>query len=151
MGCFGRSIPWISVSKGWISPSKACFRWKNRPETCHIVAKKPLCGPSTRSIRTDVFHNQAFLIFAYLQATEQSRENNRFSVLKSSCGGQSSMAAQGKGCPPRRDAIHRVSHRPHGPPQGKNVGAGLRPGRVRRDESRLYAGKFPCGRIPTAG
>ena len=43
------------------------------------------------------------------------------------------------GSPPRRDAIHRVSHRPDGPAQGKNAEAGLRPERVRRDESRLYA------------
>ena len=43
------------------------------------------------------------------------------------------------GSPPRRDAIHRVSHRPDGPTRLKNVCAGLRPERVRRDESRLYA------------
>ena len=90
------------------------------------------------------------------------------------------------GCPPRRDAIHRVSHVPDGlggapflPPtaRGKappghsfsaearpavwapgkapllrslpaqvkrNVVAGLRPERVRRDESRLYVADFPC-------
>ena len=54
------------------------------------------CGRFTRVVSTDVFHYQAFLIFAYLRATEQLRENNRFSVLKSSCGGQSSMAAQGE-------------------------------------------------------
>ena len=48
-------------------------------------------------------------------------------------------------CPTRRDAIHRVSHRPDGPRGGKNVGAGLCPERVRRDESRLYAADFPCG------
>ena len=28
---------------------------------------------------------------------------------------------------------------------GKNVGAGLRPKRVRRDKSRLYVADFPCG------
>ena len=28
---------------------------------------------------------------------------------------------------------------------GKNVDAGLRPERVRRDESRLYVADFPCG------
>ena len=44
------------------------------------------------------------------------------------------------GSPPRRDAIHRVSHRLEGPTQRKNVVAGLRPERVRRDKSRLYAG-----------
>ena len=32
------------------------------------------------------------------------------------------------------------------PPTGKNVGAGPRPERVRRDESRLYVVDFPCGR-----
>ena len=42
---------------------------------------------------------------------------------------------------------------PHGPPRGKNVLGGAagkppllsRPGGERRDESRLYASKFPCG------
>ena len=47
------------------------------------------------------------------------------------------------GSPPRRDAIHRVSHRPDGPTQGKNAKAGLRPERVRRDESRLTRSGLP--------
>ena len=33
--------------------------------------------------RVDVSENEVLLIFAYLRAKEQSRENNRFSVLKS--------------------------------------------------------------------
>ena len=46
-------------------------------------------------------------------------------------------------------AIHCVSHRPDGPARGKNAGAGLRPERVRRDESRLYAAGIQlCGAIP---
>ena len=49
------------------------------------------------------------------------------------------------GCPLRRDAIHHVSHVPDGPAAGKNVDAGLRPERVRRDESRLYVADFACG------
>ena len=57
-----------------------------------------------------------------------------------------------KGNPPRRDAMNRVSHRPDGPVRGKNVGAGLSPERVRRDESRLYAGNIQLrGKILSIG
>ena len=55
------------------------------------------------------------------------------------------------GSPPRRDAIHRVSHRPDGPLRGRMSRRGIRPERVRRDESLLYAGKFPCGRTSATG
>ena len=54
------------------------------------------------------------------------------------------------GCPLRRDAIHRVSHRPDGPHHGKDTVAGRRPERVRRDESRLYVVDIPCGGIAPA-
>ena len=46
---------------------------------------------------------------------------------------------------PRKDAIYRVSYLPAGPQRGENVEAGLRPERVRRDESRLYVADFACG------
>ena len=72
-----------------------------------------------------MFHYQTFLIFAYLQAREQARENIRFSVLKNS--GADSMKGG--------DAATR------GAPLG---GAAFlppllsHPGGERRDESRLY-------------
>ena len=45
------------------------------------------------------------------------------------------------GCPPRSDAIGW-------PRGGRNAMAGLRPERVRRDESRLYVADGPCGGMP---
>ena len=67
---------------GWKWSSKACFRWKNSPEMCHIVAKIAFLGVPAAGRRKDVSENEAFLIFAYLRAKEQALENNRFSVLK---------------------------------------------------------------------
>ena len=46
----------------------------------------------------------------------------------------------------RRYAIPCVSHVPNGHTVGRDVVAGLRPERVRRDESRLYVADGPCGR-----
>ena len=46
----------------------------------------------------------------------------------------------------RRYAIPCVSHVPNGHTVGRDVVAGLRPERVRRDESRLYVADSPCGR-----
>ena len=72
-----RSIPWKFRSK-------ACFQRKNSPKMRHIVAKITFSGLLTAELRTDVFHYQLFLIFAYLRATAQARENIRFSMLKNS-------------------------------------------------------------------
>ena len=78
------SIPWIRRSKGWKFRSKATFRRKNGVETCHIVAKKPFSAVHAVGCPTDVPEHQTFLIFAYLRARAQARENNRFSMLKNS-------------------------------------------------------------------
>ena len=86
-----RSIPWISISipwnrrsTPWKIASKATFRRKNEVETCHIVAKSSFLGLFAAVLRTDVSERQVLLIFAYLRATAQARENIRFSVLKNS-------------------------------------------------------------------
>ena len=50
-----------------------------------------------------------------------------------------------RGRQPRGNITLPALHRPDGPARGKNAPAGLRPERVRRDESRLYAGNIPCG------
>ena len=66
---------------------------------------------------------------------------------RSCCGGPISRGGKDgheAGCPPRRDAIHRVSPaRGKAPPRHSPPRAG-HPGRERRDESRLYAGNIPA-------
>ena len=56
-----------------------------------------------------------------------------------------------RGRQPRGNITLPALHRPDGPARGKNAPAGLRPERVRRDESRLYASKTPCGRTSFTG
>ncbi len=54
-----------------------------------------------------------------------------------------------KGCPLRRDAIHRVSPaRGAAPPRHSSTAAG-RPGGERRDESRLYVADILCPALPS--
>ena len=55
-----------------------------------------------------------------------------------------------RGSPPRRDAIHRVSPARGKPRHDIPPHRAGHAGRERRDESRLYAGKFPCGGMSTA-
>ena len=111
------SIPWIRRSKGWNFRSKATFQRKNSSETCHIVAKTPFSAVPAAVRRTDVFHYQTFLIFAYLRARAQALENNRFSMLK---GRRSSPPAccRGRLCTRVRHAHPRLqsSSAPLGPP-----------------------------------
>ena len=58
------------------------FGWKNGVDLRHIVAKIAFLGVLLAWFRGDVAERQVVLIFAYLRASEQSCENNRFSVLK---------------------------------------------------------------------
>ena len=51
-------------------------------DLCHIASFFRVLGTSVAEHRRDVSENELFLIFAYLRATEQSCENNRFCVLK---------------------------------------------------------------------
>ena len=88
-GPFVDSIPWISISIPWIGRSipwkfrsMGTFRPKNGPEFCHIAAKMAFLCVHAEVGRRDVPHCQVFLIFAYLRATADAVENNRFSVLK---------------------------------------------------------------------
>ena len=47
----------------------------------HIVAKMGVLALPAAGRRRDMLENEAFLIFAYLRATERALENNRFSLL----------------------------------------------------------------------
>ena len=114
------SIPWIRRSKGWNFRSKATFQRKNSSETCHIVAKTPFSAVPAAVCRTDVFHYQTFLIFAYLRARAQALENNRFSMLKSSAlrsGGIPAATARGKAPLRHLRRSHRHTAR-QAPPMG---------------------------------
>ena len=91
MRLFCRNIPWISISIPWNRrsipwkiASKGSFQRKNSPKTCHIAAKKPFRAYLAEEHLTLASESHTFLIFAYLQAKEQARENNRFSMLKNS-------------------------------------------------------------------
>ena len=84
-----RSIPWISISIPWIGrsipwkfASKAYFQRKMEGNLCHIAAKFAFSGVPAAGLRKDVSEYEMLRIFAYLRVTEQPRENNRFSVLK---------------------------------------------------------------------
>lgn len=59
------------------------FERKNRSDFRQIVAKTVVFGSYRRGADALTPQYQAFLIFAYLRTTEQSRENIAFSVLKS--------------------------------------------------------------------
>ena len=55
--------------------------------------------------RKDMSENEVFLIFAHLRATEQPRENNRFSVLKTRAADKVIGHSAAREVRHRRDAI----------------------------------------------
>ena len=82
MGCFERSVPWIFISTGCLAPFMGSSGMK-----CTVVfppysGGKRVLRVRMAEARTDVFHYQWYLIFAYSPAMAHAREKNAFSVLK---------------------------------------------------------------------
>ena len=81
--CFGTAKGHFGRSMGWISRTKASFRWEKGFHSCHIVAKTRFSGGRTGQCRAYDFQHQQFTFFVYSQATERAHGKNAFSVLKS--------------------------------------------------------------------
>lgn len=106
MGCFVKSIPWISRSTGWILRFTGCFCLKMCPVFCHIVAKNAFCGPlSIRAWHVFACMSGAsgFLPFAGSRAC--GRKYRTLSVKKLAVRPRRSVSASRKnGRPPCRRA-----------------------------------------------
>ena len=112
MGWIGRSMGWKQQSKGWIDenvPSLGISIAKRRTETPARINSLPYSAQS----RATAHHG----------IRPQGMSAAQKSPHVPPAGGvrrvKITTRPARRGCPPRRDAIHRVSHRPHGPREGK--------------------------------
>ena len=112
MGWIGRSMGRKQQSKGWTDeddPSLGISIAKRRTETPARINSLPYSAQS----RATAHHG----------IRPQGMSAAQKSPHVPPAGGvrrvKITTRPARRGCPPRRDAIHRVSHRPHGPREGK--------------------------------